>query len=224
MKTASDTSPPEASEPQSEPEKKPRSRVVRFLGSFPGLIIVAFVIALLIKSLLFQAFYIPSASMEPTLHGCPGCTGDRILVSKIPYYFHDPRRGDIIVFSDPHPQPQPDRGVVSGFFHWMFQGLGVQHPTNEDFVKRVIGLPGDTVWASGGSVYVNGNKLDEPYLTQKTQDFPHTNVPAGKLFVMGDNRDNSADSRFGLGFVPIGNVIGKAEIIVWPPSRMGLLH
>ena len=69
--------------------------------------------------------------------------GDRVLVNKVPYYFHDPRRGDIIVFENPNPQAVPDRGVVGGFFHWLFQGIGVQKPENEDFIKRVIGLPGD---------------------------------------------------------------------------------
>jgi signal peptidase I len=224
MKTVSDDSSLDAPEPPPEIEEKHRNGFLRFMGTLPGLIIVALVLALIIKGFLFQAFYIPSASMEPTLHGCPGCNGDRIIVDKIPYYFHDPRRGDIVVFSDPHPTVATSRGIVGGFFHWVVQGLGVQHPDNEDFVKRVIGLPGDTVWAQGGSVYVNGTKLDEPYLTQKTADFPHTVVPQGELFVMGDNRDNSDDSRAGLGFVPISNVIGKAQLIIWPPSRAGLLH
>lgn len=196
-----------------------RNPVLRFMGELPGLILMAFILALLIKTFLLQAFFIPSGSMEPTL-----MPGDRVLVLKVPYYFHDPRREDIIVFSDPDPSKVPDRGVVGGFFHWMFQGLGVQHPDNEDFIKRVIGLPGDTVWANNGSVYVNGDPLDEPYLTQKTQDFDRTHVPQGALFVMGDNRDDSLDSRFGLGFIPLDKVIGKAEIIIWPLSRVGLLH
>jgi signal peptidase I len=106
----------------------------------------------------------------------------------------------------------------------LFQGFGVQQPDNEDFIKRVIGLPGETVWAKGGHVYVDGRQLDEPYLTQTTADFPKTKVPANSLFVMGDNRGNSLDSRFGLGFIPIDKVIGKAEIIIWPPGRFGLLH
>jgi signal peptidase I len=193
--------------------------IVRYLGELPVLVVIAFVIALLIKTFFLQAFFIPSGSMEPTL-----MPGDRVLVQKISYYFHDPRRGDIIVFEDPHPGTGQERGLVGGFFHWMFQGLGVQKPSNEDFVKRVIGLPGDTVSARGGNVYVDGTKLDEPYLTQKTADFPKTKVPAGSLFVMGDNRGNSLDSRFGLGFVPENKVIGEAWVVIWPPGRAGLIH
>jgi signal peptidase I len=214
--------PLEAPEPGADdqlPEKKHRNPVLQFLTELPGLIIMAFVLALVIKTFLVQAFFIPSGSMEPTL-----MPNDRVLVLKVPYYFHDPRRGDIVVFEDPDPSGQPDRGVVGGFFHWMFEGLGVQRPDNEDFIKRVIGLPGETVMAKGGSVYVDGQKLQEPYLTQSTEDFHKTHVPAGELFVMGDNRSNSLDSRFSLGFIPIDKVIGKAEIIIWPPSRLGLLH
>ncbi|MDP9329350.1 MAG: signal peptidase I [Actinomycetota bacterium] len=218
MKTAADPDSFASPDPEETPEEKQRG-FLRMIGELPGLIILAFVIALLLKTFLIQAFYIPSGSMEPTLQG----PGDRILVQKISYYFHDPQRGDIIVFEDPNPTTQPDRSLVGGFLHWMFQGLGGK-PDNEDFVKRVIGLPGDTVWAQGGSVYVNGDKLDEPYLTQQTADFPHTEVPAGSLFVMGDNRSNSRDSRFGLGFVPEDKVIGKAWVIIWPPSRMGTIH
>jgi signal peptidase I len=210
----------EAPEPGSDKPTthKHKNPVFQFLGELPGLIIMAFVLALLIKTFLVQAFFIPSGSMEPTL-----MPGDRVLVLKVPYYFHDPRRGDIIVFEDPDPSNEPDRGAVGGFFHWMFQGLGVQRPDSEDFIKRVIGLPGDTVSARDGTVIVNGEPLDEPYLTQETADFPKTNVPAGELFVMGDNRGNSLDSRFGLGFIPLDKVIGKAEIVIWPPGDLGLL-
>ena len=194
---------------------------LQFLKELPGLVILAFVLALVIKTFLFQAFFIPSGSMEPTL-----APGDRVLVNKIPYYFHDQRRGDIIVFEDPNPGPQEDRGVVGGFFHWLFQGLGVQRPEDEDFIKRVIGLPGDTVEGKRDGVYVNGEKIDEPYLPEgeKTAPFEAHEVPTGMLFVMGDNRGNSLDSRFGLGNVPIDKVVGKAFIVIWPPSRAGLLH
>jgi len=205
--------------PEPEKSRAERHGILGFLGEVPGLILMAFVLALLIRTFLFQAFYIPSPSMVPTLE-----VGDRVLVNKIPYYFHDPRRGDIIVFENPNPQAIPDRGFVGGFFHWLFQGMGFQQPEDEDFIKRVIGLPGDVVEGRRGAVYVNGKRLDEPYLTQKTRPFDPVTVPAGKLFVMGDNRANSLDSRFGLGFVPIDKVIGKAFIKIWPPSRFGLLH
>jgi signal peptidase I len=199
-------------------EHKHRNPVLQFLGELPGLILMAFVLALLIKTFLVQAFYIPSGSMEPTL-----MPGDRVLVLKVPYYFGDPSRGDIVVFEDPDPENVPDRGLVGGFFHWMFEGLGVQRPDSEDFIKRVVGEPGDTVWARDGQVFVNGEPIDEPYLTQPTDDFRKQQVPEGELFVMGDNRSNSLDSRFSLGTVPIDNVIGKAEVIIWPPSDLGLI-
>jgi signal peptidase I len=194
---------------------------LQFLRELPGLVILAFALALIIKTFLFQAFFIPSGSMEPTL-----MPGDRVLVNKIPYYFHEPRRGDIIVFEDPHPSEHDDRGVVGGFVHWLFQGIGVQRPEDEDFIKRVIGLPGDTVQGKNGSVFVNDVKIDEPYLPEgeKTEPFHLFQVPAGMLFVMGDNRGNSSDSRFSLGYIPIDNVIGKAFVVMWPPSRVGLLH
>jgi signal peptidase I len=202
--------------PEPETQEKHRNPVLQFLGELPGLILMAFVLALLIKTFLIQAFYIPSGSMEPTLE-----PGDRVIVVKVPYYFHDPQRGDVIVFEDPDPSTQPDRGLVGGVVHWLVQGLGAAPPDNEDFVKRVIGLPGETVWAKNGHVFVDGVRIQEPYLAQKTDDFPHTKVPADSLFVMGDNRGNSLDSRFGLGFVPLGQVIGKADFVIWPPSRAG---
>jgi signal peptidase I len=206
-------------EPEPKKSRERRRGLLGFLGEIPGLVIMAFVLAILIRTFLFQAFFIPSPSMEPTL-----MEGDRVLVDKIPYYFHDPRRGDIIVFTNPNPSVLPQRGIVSGFFHWLFQGLGVQQPENEDFIKRVIGLPGDLVEGKHGFVYVNGQKLVEPYLRQKTNPFPAVTVPKGKLFVMGDNRGNSLDSRFSLGYIPISDVVGQAFIRIWPPSRAGLLH
>ncbi len=181
---------------------------------------MAFVLALIIRTFLFQAFFIPSPSMEPTLQ-----QGDRVLVNKIPYYFHDPRRGDIIVFENPNPTAVPDRGVVSGFFHWLFQGLGFQQPENEDFIKRVIGLPGDVVEGqAGGRLRQRREAATSRTSRRRPQPFAAKTVPEGKLFVMGDNRGNSLDSRFGLGYVPIDKVIGKAFIKIWPPSRFGLLN
>ncbi len=210
--------PPDPVDPGSDSPKKHRNPLVQFVGELPGLIIMAFVLALVIKTFLVQAFFIPSGSMEPTL-----VPGDRVLVLKVPYYFGDPDRGDIIVFEDPDPGAQPDRGAVGGFFHWMFEGLGVQRPDSEDFIKRVIGTPGDVVYGRDGEVFVNGEAIDEPYLTQPTERFDKRTVPEGALFVMGDNRGNSLDSRFSLGFVPIDNVIGKAEVVIWPPSDLSLI-
>jgi signal peptidase I len=200
-----------------------KNPVLRFMGELPGLVIMALVLAILIKTFLFQAFFIPSASMEPTLHGCTGCSGDRVLVTKIPYYFGDPKRYDIIVFSDPDPEKRPDRGIVGGVAHWLAQAVGVQKPDNEDFIKRVIGLPGDKVCGERGKVLVNGVAIAEPYLTERTAPFACQKVPADSYFVMGDNRDNSLDSRFGLGFIPRDAIIGKAFFIVWPPSRWNTL-
>jgi signal peptidase I len=214
-----------------EPEKDTRVRQrgedkrrggLGFLRELPVLLLVAFILALLIKTFLVQAFYIPSASMEPTLQ-----IGDRVLVNKVVYHLHDPRRGDIIVFSDPHPLTSAHRNPVSAFLHWLTEGLGVSSNPEKDFIKRVIGLPGDTVEIdSRGTVLVNGRAVHEPYLSavHDTRPYGPIHVPAGNLFVLGDNRTDSNDSRFGLGFIPRDKVVGRAFVIIWPPSRARWLH
>jgi signal peptidase I len=196
--------------------KKKRHPALSFLGELPGLILMAFALALIIKSTLLQAFWIPTGSMESTL-----VPGDRVIVAKVPYYFHDPQRFDIIVFEEPDPAKEPERGIWGGLTHWMGQGLGFARPDSPDYIKRVIGEPGDVVFAKGGRVYVNNIRIAEPYLDQRTARFPKTKVPDGKLFVMGDNRSNSLDSRFSLGFVPIDRVVGKAVFIIWPVENIG---
>jgi signal peptidase I len=206
---------------RAEPEeKKGRHPALSFIGELPGLILMAFALALLIKSTLIQAFWIPTGSMEETL-----VPGDRVIVAKVPYYFGDPQRGDIIVFEEPDPAKEPERGAWGAFTHWLGQGLGFTPPDHPDYIKRVIGEPGDEVWARGGEVYVNGLRISEPYLEDgvRTARFPKTMVPEGELFVMGDNRSNSLDSRFGLGFVPIDRVIGKAVVVIWPLENVGTL-
>ena len=213
----------EASAPAAKGDKAKKDEgALAFLRELPILLLVAFLLALVIKTFLIQAFYIPSESMEPTLN-----VGDRVLVNKVVYHLHSPRRGDIIVFSDPHPVPQPHRNPLSAFAHWLTDGLGVTTSPDKDFIKRVIGLPGETIEIHRGVVIVDGRALDEPYLTSAAReigDFGPRTIPAGNLFVMGDNRPNSNDSRFQLGYIPLNKVIGRAFVIIWPPSRIRLLH
>lgn len=203
--------------PTGEPEHK------SFWRGFPLLVLGALLIALIIKTFIVQAFWIPSDSMVPTLK-----PGDRILVCRFCYWFDDISRGDIVVFSDPHPVAEPGRGAIGGFFHWLGQGTGFGTAGQTDYVKRVIGLPGDVIEIRSGTLYVNGHETPEPYLNPidpDTRFFGPATVPPGDLFVMGDNRSHSGDSRFppgqGLGWVPERTVIGQVFVRIWPPSRIG---
>jgi signal peptidase I len=172
-----------------------------FRGSVEWVVIIvgALLAALVIKTFLIQAFYIPSPSMTPTL-----AVNDRVLVNKLSYKMHDIHRGDIVVFLRPKSE-QADLQI-------------------KDLIKRVVGLPGDTVESRDGALYVNGHKLIEPYLPPGTQTdgLDPTVVPPGKVFVMGDNRTNSKDSRV-FGPIPQSDVVGRAFVRVWPFSHLGLL-
>ena len=225
------TEPNASSEPNEEPREEHRDStkppepperrgVLSFLRELPVLILLAIVLAIVLKTFVVQAFYIPSGSMEPALE-----PGDRVLVNKA---FYEPSRFDIIVFADPKDGASSDRGVVDGFLHWLSEGIGFARPEHEDFIKRVIGLPGEEVEIRRHIVYVDGRELREPYLTQEARasmtDFGPVRVPEGALFMMGDNRGNSNDSRAGLGFVPVNKVIGRAFVLIWPPSRAGWVH
>jgi signal peptidase I len=197
-----------------------RSEERSFLREVPVLILIAFVIAIVIKTFLVQAFYIPSESMENTL-----MPGDRVLVNKLSYVVGDIHRDNVVVFANPNPAAVPDRGIVLGFLHWLGEGLGFAQPEDEDLIKRVIGLPGDSVEIRDNVVYVNGSALDEPYLPSGAQacngTFRRTTVPAGRLFVLGDNRCHSGDSRYDLGMVPEDDVVGRAFVIIWPFADAG---
>jgi signal peptidase I len=202
---------------EAEPERR---GPLAFLRELPVLIILAFALAIVLKTFVVQAFYIPSASMEPTL-----LPGDRVLVNKVLYH---PHRGDIIVFEDPHPGPEPDRGVIGGIVHWLSQGLGFSQPANEDFIKRIVGLPGETLEIHDHEVMIDGRALPEPYLTASARrsmsNFGPVHVPRDAVFVMGDNRGDSDDSRGGLGFIPIARIVGRAFVRIWPATRLGWLH
>ncbi len=200
---------------QGEENEQERS----FLREVPVLVLIALVVAILIKTFLVQAFFIPSSSMEQTL-----VPGDRVLVNKLAYRVGDIHEGDVIVFKNPDEGAIPHRGVIGGFIHWFGEGLGFSQPPNEDLIKRVIGLPGDTVQIKNHTVFVNDEPLSEPYLTAAAKasmnPYGPVTVPTGELFVLGDNRGDSADSRI-IGFIPEKNVVGRAFVIIWPPGNWG---
>jgi signal peptidase I len=165
------------------------------------LIISALVIALLIKTFLFQAFYIPSDSMLPTLK-----TDDRVIVNKLSYSLHPVHRGDIVVFKSP---PEVD-------------------PSVDDLVKRVIALPGETVEGrNDGHIYINGKVLKEPYLPKGESPgpgFAAIKVPPDSYWVMGDNRSNSRDSRFfPQHFIRKKDIVGRVFLRIWPLNRLAIL-
>ena len=185
---------------------------------FPLLIGAALLIAVLIKTFLFQAFWIPSSSMEDTL-----LIYDRVLVSKLSYEFSDISQLDVIVFDDPRAGfEQPEEDAIERAIRNLKESIGLATPQSE-FIKRVIGLPGDVVEGRDGSVFVNDVRLVEPYLKQPDlpiRPFGPVTVPADSLFMMGDNRRASQDSRF-FGPIPVDDVVGKAFVIIWPLDRAG---
>jgi signal peptidase I len=183
---------------------------------------LAVVIAIVLRAFVAQAFRIPSASMEPQL-----MVGDRVVVSRMAYRVHDPRRGDIIVFDCPPAAGCPDKnhdGLPVRAAKALGEALLVRQPDTEEFIKRVIGLPGDVVEGHDGFVFVNGSVLLEPYLPKGTvtSDFGPITVQKGKLWVMGDNRGNSADSRV-FGQIEQNTIVGRAILRVWPPQRLAFL-
>ncbi len=183
----------------------------KILSFFKGLyhnellqsVLIAVVISFFIITFVVQAFYIPSSSMEVTLK-----PGDRIFVNKFIYRFRQPKRQEIIVFKAPFEQEGNDKTINFG--------------TN--FIKRLIALPGDRVKIIDGKVYINDKLLKEEYIANRSyDDRPEITVPKGHYYVLGDNRNNSYDSRF-WGFVPEDNIVGKAMVVFWPLNRMGLIR
>jgi signal peptidase I len=182
---------------ETPPNKSFRSH---WLFDWGETIVVAFIMALIIRAFFLQVFWIPSGSMERTLD-----IKDRIVVNKIAYHFRSPKRFEITVF----------RGVPA-------LGEG-----KKDLIKRVIGLPGETLEIKDGVVSINDKPIEEPAdmrqtMNQDYANFGPINIPADSYFVMGDNRPASADSRY-WGFLPKKNLIGPAFIRIWPLSKLGLI-
>ncbi len=185
------------------------------------LIVLAILLAVLFKTFLVQAFYIPSGSMEPTLN-----VSDRVLVEKVSYRIRPVRDGDVIVFVHdlPGQRPEPSNLIVR-FFSSLGQAVGVAPPSDRDFIKRVVGTPGDRITCEQGKLVRNGRVVPEPYLAPgtTTENCTPTTVPKGKLYVMGDNRNNSEDSRT-FGPVDRSSVVGRAFVRIWPLSHLGFLR
>ena len=184
----------------SSQENDAPSKAWRSLRENLILITIALVLAFFIRTFIAEPRYIPSDSMLPTLE-----TGDRLVNEKISYRFTSPKFGDIVVF-----QPPPE-----------LQSRG--YSQDQAFIKRIIGTPGDTVKIDDGKVYLNGNILQEDYIKEPPlQAFQLVRVPQNQYFMMGDNRNDSNDSRY-WGFLPKKNMIGKAIFRFWPPGRIGTM-
>jgi signal peptidase I len=229
---SSPTQPSSSTQPQTAERKR---RPMPWWQELIALLATAFILALLVKTFFLQAFYIPSASMEPTL-----MTNDKILVEKVSYWNGDIHRGDIVVFDDPGGWlSDADEAHADNFLQRGLEIVGL-YPTGGHLVKRVIGLGGDTVSCAGPNarLKVNGVALDEGYLPDNVRPCAaaagmgdgkfRVHVPEDRLWVMGDNRANSADSTAHLGtpgggFVPADDVVGKVWAIVWPASRAGFV-
>jgi signal peptidase I len=220
-----------------EKPKRGRRRKTSFWRELPVLIVVALLLTFLIQTFVARVYQIPSGSMETTLHGCSGCTNDRVLVDKLSYRFGDPSPGDVVVFlgppgwqhDDEDPVERSDNAIVRGLQDGLSL-IGLAPPDEEDFIKRVIAVGGQTVSCCDNQnrVLVDGKPLNEPYIYYVPDVFPKkqtafgpVKIPEGELWMMGDSRNNSADSRVaGQGPVPVSYVIGKARFVVLPLHRI----
>lgn len=179
---------------------------------------IAVVVAILVQAFMAKSFAVTSSSMSPTIE-----PGDRLIADRVTYYFRNPKRGDIVVFRYP---PDGSQSLnTTNPFYWPFEQMGeVLHLTHKTgsppFVKRVIATEGETIQVKKGKVYIDGRRIAEPYAVDDPSDYGPYRVPKGTIFVMGDNRPNSRDSRF-IGPVPLRSVIGRAYLRFWPLGRFG---
>ncbi|MCP2030562.1 signal peptidase I [Okibacterium sp. HSC-33S16] len=210
--------------------------VLLFVRDVLVIFLVALLVSFLIKTFLVRSFFIPSSSMEQTLQ-----IDDRILVNELVPNLVDLERGDVVVFRDPGgwlpPTAEPTQPPLVAAVDWVLSAVGLSASDSDDhLIKRVIGLPGDHVVCCNtlGQMSVNDVPLNEPYITlpagvtNVSKDAFDVTVPANSLWVMGDNRYNSKDSRYnrqqpGNGFVPVDNVVGRAFVISWPSAHWSWL-
>ncbi|MBU6380057.1 MAG: signal peptidase I [Acidobacteria bacterium] len=202
------------------------------LREFPILVIVALAVSLVIKTFLVQFFYIPSGSMENTLQ-----INDRVAVNKVPFLSQSIHRGDVVVFRDPaNWLPEPYEEGQNSIIEKVKEGfvlVGIlPNPAKQYLVKRVIGVAGDNIVAKDGVITINGKTTSEPYIfagnKPSEMDFNVT-VPSGKVWVMGDHRGASADSRYhqddvNNGFVPVSKITGRAFAVIWPVKNFGIIE
>jgi signal peptidase I len=173
------------------------------------------VIAVVVKTFLIQPFWIPSVSMEPTIQ-----VNDRVMVNKLAYQFGDVNRGDVVVFTNPM-EPESTESVPEAVIRSVLEAVGIRTRGLDDLIKRVVGLPGETIEIRDGEMLIDGSPINEPYTDASfLPDFGPVEVPADSIFVMGDNRDESFDSRR-FGAIPIDHVIGRAFVVIWPLSNFG---
>lgn len=201
-------------------ESRDRAHWIGLVLEFSVLFIIALVIAIYMQAFVTKPFMIPSPSMEPTLK-----EGDRVLVDRLTYHFREPRRGEVIVFRfDPNDAANWTRGG-NGFsrsLDLLAEVLNITHQESLPFIKRVVGIGGDTVELRDGELFVNGEPYQADYEYVRDNANGKWEVPEGCVMVMGDNRPNSNDSRR-WGFVPLRAIIGRAVAIWWPPSRWSSL-
>lgn len=252
------TSKPDASPDDSPAEAPPAPKKRSAVREFAILVSIALAFYVVVMTFIARPYLIPSESMEPTLHGCTGCVGDRVVVDKMVYRFSDPKPGDVVVFKGPpswngsYRSNRSDNPVIRGIQNAL-SFVNLIPPDENDLVKRVIAVGGQTVECRVDTgLTVDGKPLHEPYLDPETmsvdpavypclgKEFGPVKVPEGRLWVMGDNRTHSLDSRGHCastpedfqknvictgdpdqGTVPVSNVIGKARFIAWPPGRWG---
>ncbi|MDQ3766702.1 MAG: signal peptidase I [Actinomycetota bacterium] len=212
--------------------KDKSSSVMGYLTELPILVLLAFGIAIIIKTFLVQAFFIPSASMVPTLQ-----VGDRVLVEKVSYTLGDPQRRQVVVFAKESVfgGKLPDLPWYEDVRNFGRELLGLPSPSEEDYIKRIVAVGGDTIRYQGRPrrLWINGEKVSEPYLQHRDEASPEVTsrlcgrlhmaaaeggcrVPKEKIFVMGDNRSNSEDSRL-IGPIKEEKIVGHAFVVIWPP-------